>query len=53
MKEYMTFVRNSAMVDTIALKHQSKILKERIQMAYAQNTLVHNLKSTKARSRFI
>ena len=53
MKTYMRLQRDSAMQDIIFLKGQAKILKERIQMAYNQNSLVHNLISTKARSRFI
>ena len=53
MRDYRQYVSDSAMNDTLVLRGQAKILRERIQMAYAQNTLVHNLKSTKARSRFI
>ena len=41
------------MADTVTLKTQQKILGERIKMTVSQSTLVHNLRATKARSRFI
>lgn len=41
------------MQDTVMLTKQQKLLSERIKVAVSQNTLIHNLKSTKARSRFI
>ena len=41
------------MADTVTLKIQQKILVERITMGEKQKNLVHNLRSTKARSKFI
>ena len=41
------------MSDIILLKIQQKTLSERIRLTVAQDTLVHNLKATKERSRFI
>ena len=41
------------MTDIIALKVQQKTLQDRIKLTCSQDTLVHNLKATKARSRFI
>lgn len=41
------------MADIVLLKSQQKTLSDRIKLAVTQDTLVHNLKATKARSRFI
>ena len=41
------------MSDMVALKTEQKILGERIKLTVTQDTLVLNLKATKARSRFI
>ena len=39
--------------EILILKNQQKTLSDRIKLAVTQDTLVHNLKATKARSRFI
>ena len=49
----MNFLQDSMMNDTVALKSQQKSLADRIKLTVTQDTLVLNLKSTKARSRFI
>jgi len=41
------------MADIVLLKSQQKTLSDRIKLAVTQDTLVHNLKATKARSHFI
>ena len=41
------------MGDTTQLKIQQKTIADRIKLTCSQDTLVHNLKATKARSRFI
>ena len=41
------------MADMIALKTEQKTLSDRIKLTVTQDTLVLNLKATKARSRFI
>ena len=46
-------MQDSLMNDTSALKTQQKTLSDRIKLTVTQDTLVHNLKATKARSRFI
>ena len=49
----MQYLQDSMMSDTVALKSQQKSLADRIKLTVTQDTLVLNLKSTKARSRFI
>ena len=49
----MKHLQNSMMSDMVALKTEQKILGERIKLTVTQDTLVLNLKATKARSRFI
>lgn len=49
----MKHLQTSLMSDMIALKQEQKILSERIKLTVTQDTLVLNLKATKARSRFI
>ena len=41
------------MNDIVALKTQQKTISDRIKLTVTQDTLVHNLKATKARSHFI
>ena len=52
-QRYMDHLQDSVMNDLIALKTQHKTISDRIKLTVTQHTLVHNLKSTKARSHFI
>jgi len=49
----MNDLKNALMTDTVTIKTQQKILKEKIDLAVIQNVIVQNLRRTKARSRFI
>ena len=49
----MDFLQDVMMNDIVELKSQQKTLADRIKLTVTQDTLVHNLKATKARSRFI
>ena len=49
----MQYLQDVLMNDIVSLKTQEKTLTDRIKLTLSQNTLVLNLRSTKARSRFI
>lgn len=49
----MQFLQDQMMTDTVALKKQQKTVHDRIKLTGTQNILVHNLKATQARSKFI
>lgn len=49
----MSALQDIMMADIISLKTQQKTLSDRIKLTVNQDTLVLNLKATKARSRFI